>query len=345
MTAYQLSWFQHTRDIPGKLCINFCVIPDRSADFICANAKVIEENMPQCIAFHSYKGGTGKTTIACNLAALLSIKGYNVSLLDLDVYAPSLHSYFEYTPDKWINDLLFENSDLHDIMVDMTPVLTKYAANGSNKKFGKLLVGFSNPQKEEVYKLEGSIKTANANIQLLRRFVQLREDLISDYESDYVILDTSPGIRYWSINSLAVADVLFLTLKYGDLDIEGTIKMAKDIYGSFTKFGSKSFLLLNRVAGYCVPRAYALGSQPAQYNNNSIGHAPEETPIEIAAIAEELSSNTFLSDQTRMEMISAIPCYCDIQFKRKEFLTVLQYPDHPFAKQLEHLAMIGQIKV
>jgi hypothetical protein len=235
-------------------------------------------------------------------------------------------------------------------MVDMTPAVAKYAANGANKKLGKLLVGFSNPQKEEIYKLEGSIKTANANIQLLRRFVQLREDLISDYDSDYVILDTSPGIRYWSINSLAVADVLFLTLKYGDLDIEGTIKMAKDIYGSFTKFGSKSFLLLNKVAGYCVPGAYAPSFQHAEKNNNnnsssSSVHAHEETPIDLGVIGDELSSNTFLSNQTRMEMISAIPCYCDIQFKRKEFLTVLQYPDHPFAKQMENLSMIGQIKV
>lgn len=307
--------------------------------------------MPQCIAFHSYKGGTGKTTIACNLAAMLSSKGYNVSLLDLDVYAPSLHAYFDCNPNKWINDLLFENTDVHDIMVDMTPAVAKYAANGANKKLGKLLVGFSNPQKEEIYKLEGSIKTANANIQLLRRFVQLREDLISDYDSDYVILDTSPGIRYWSINSLAVADVLFLTLKYGDLDIEGTIKMAKDIYGSFTKFGSKSFLLLNKVAGYCIPRNNPLNSPPAKYNknknenNSGFSHSLEETPIELGVIGDDLNSDNFLSDQTRMEMISAIPCYCDIQFKRKEFLTVLQYPDHPFAKQLEHLSMTGQIKV
>ncbi len=299
--------------------------------------------MPQCIAFHSYKGGTGKTTIACNLAAMLSLKGYNVSLLDLDVYAPSLHAYFDYAPNKWINDLLIENSDLNEIMVDMTPTLTKYAAE-STKKIGKLLVGFSNPQKEEIYKLEGTIKTANANIQLLRRFVQLREDLISDYESDYVILDTSPGIRYWSINSLAIADVLFLTLKFGDLDIEGTIKMANDIYGSFTKFGSKSFLLLNLVSGYCVPRTYDLSFQSKNKSRSSSVPA-EGTPIKIQTFKNELGSDTFLSDQTKMDLISAIPCYCDIQFQRKEFLTVLQYPDHPFAKQLEQLAMTKQIEV
>jgi chromosome partitioning protein len=299
--------------------------------------------MPRCIAFHSYKGGTGKTTIACNLAAMLSLRGYNVSLLDLDVYAPSLHAYFNYSANKWINDLLFENSDLNEIMVDMTSTLTKHAAEKTNRKIGKLLVGFSNPQKEEIYKLEGSMKTANANIQLLRRFVQLREDLISDFESDYVILDTSPGIRYWSINSLAIADILFLTLKFGDLDIEGTIKMANDIYGSFTKFGSKSFLLLNLVSGYCIPRTYLHSSQSADKMSSSM--AAEGTAIEIQTFQNELGSDTFLSDQTKMELISAIPCYCDIQFQKKEFLTVLQYPDHPFAKQLEQLAMTKQIGV
>ena len=302
--------------------------------------------MSRCIAFHSYKGGTGKTTIACNLAAMLSLRGYNVTLLDLDVYAPSLHAYFDYSPNKWINDLLFENSELNEIMVDMTPTLTKHAAY-KPKKMGRLLVGFSNPQKEEVYKLEGSIRTANANIQLLRRFVQLREDLISDYEADYVILDTSPGIRYWSINSLAIADVLFLTLKFGDLDIEGTIKMANDIYGSFTKFGSKSFLLLNLVSGYCIPKTYILSSKHTDKSSNieNSGMPSEERAIEIQTFGNELGSDTFLSDKTKMDLISAIPCYCDIQFQKKEFLTVLQYPDHPFAKQLEQLATTKQIEI
>ena len=77
---------------------------------------------------------------------------------------------------------------------------------------------------------------------------------------------------------------------YGDLDIEGTIKMAKDIYGSFTKFGSKSFLLLNRVAGYCVPRAYGLHSLPEKNNNhnNSITQVTEEGPIELVRVGTNL---------------------------------------------------------
>ena len=39
-----------------------------------------------------------------------------------------------------------------------------------------------------------------------------------------MVLDTSPGVRYWSLNALALSDILFLTLKMGDVDIDGTKK-------------------------------------------------------------------------------------------------------------------------
>ena len=284
----------------------------------------------QCIAFHSYKGGTGKTTIASNLAAMLAAKGYIVSLLDLDVYAPSLQAYFETSPDKWINDLLSEDAKVGDVMVDKTSIVKELSASSGNK-VGKLWIGFSNPQKEEIYKLEGGGKQTNTKIQLLRKFIRLREDLVSEFNSDYVIIDTSPGIRYWSINSLAIADTLFLTLKLGDLDIDGTKKMAGDMYGSFTKFGAKSYLLLNRVGGYCLPNTLI----PPHLHEGGIA-LPQ---YDVADLGRSLSS------EVSMDLIAAIPCYCDIQFSRKEFLTVLQYPSHPFAKQLEQLATAKQIKI
>jgi chromosome partitioning protein len=279
----------------------------------------------RCIAFHSYKGGTGKTTIASNLASMLASKGYRVALLDFDVYAPSMQAYFDYQPRKWINDLLADNAEVNDVMIDTTSIVEKYA-KGSMNKDGRLWIGYSNSKKEEVYKLEGDAGKPNAKLQILRKFMHLREELISEFESDFIIIDTSPGIRYWSINSLAIADTLFLTLKFGDLDIEGTKKMASDMYGSFTRFGAKSYLLLNRVAGYCIP--HSVGSA------HSISSDMQQN--------DELDS---LSREVGMELISAIPCYCDIQFKRKEFLTVLEFPEHPFAKQLEELAANKQIKV
>ncbi|HXX98071.1 MAG TPA: hypothetical protein VEL11_13250, partial [Candidatus Bathyarchaeia archaeon] len=53
--------------------------------------------------------------------------------------------------------------------------------------------------------------------------------------------------------------------------------------------------------------------------------------------ATETNMENLLASETSMEIILAIPCYCDIQFSRKEFLTVLDQPAHPFAKQIEQL--------
>jgi len=329
--------------------------------------------LTKCIAFHSYKGGTGKTTLAANFAALLASKGHRVVLLDLDVYAPSLQSYFDTDPKRWINDFLFDKAQIEEVLVDFTPTLTRGTKRGSmengvltkhdgraadldNPK-GKLWVGFCNSKKEEIYKLEGGStgagKQDSSKIHLLRRFIFLRELLLSDYHADYVIIDTSPGIRYWSINALAVADILLLTLKMGDLDIAGTRKVSEEIYGSFTKFGTKSFLLWNRVAGYCVPHnirnissaatSGMLTSDVQSGMNIESGFGKNPSSKSMSSYLMEVQQATerdmkrFLSDETGMEVISAIPCYCDIQFSRKEYLTVLEYPEHPFTNQFNKL--------
>lgn len=296
--------------------------------------------MTKCIAFHSYKGGTGKTTIASNFAVLLARKGYRVFLMDLDVYAPSLQAYFEKEPIKWINDFFWNNAQVDDVLVDLTQTIDDN--NDAPPIKGKMYVGFCNPKKEEIYKLDGGGKQDNSKIQLLRRFVLLREQIISNYDADYIIIDTSPGIRYWSINALAVADTLFLTLKMDNLDIDGTRKMAGDIYSSFSKFGAKSYLVLNRVVGYCTPPPIitmnvANSSLDPSQTTTTAGSGHNKT-IAIQQHESENDVGKILSKDVGMEIICSIPCYCDIQFSRREFLTVLKYPDHPFAKRIESLA-------
>jgi chromosome partitioning protein len=119
--------------------------------------------LTKCIAFHSYKGGTGKTTLAANFAALLAKKGHHVFLLDLDVYAPSLQSYFETDPKKWINDFLFENAELKEVVMDFTPLIKNHGGGSTSNnvtkdktKCGQLWVGFCNAKKEEIYRMEQS---------------------------------------------------------------------------------------------------------------------------------------------------------------------------------------------
>jgi MinD-like ATPase involved in chromosome partitioning or flagellar assembly len=298
--------------------------------------------MPRCIAFHSYKGGTGKTTIAANLAGLLAKKGFRVLLADFDVYAPSLYVYFGLRPAKWVNDYLFGNAQIEDIMVDMTehlPSGQQISKKSPSKKEGKLWVAFSNPQKDEIYKLDLSALTpgthSNSNLQILRRFIRLKEEAILKHNIDYLIMDTSPGIKYWSVNSLAIADTLMLTLKMDDFDVEGTRQLAGEVYESFSELGTKSYLLLNRVSGYCVPIITQDASLARKTNFEPIPHS--EADLEAA--------KALLVGSAKMEIISSIPCYCDIQFNPKEFLTCLNHPNHAFAKELQDLAESEKIRI
>jgi chromosome partitioning protein len=309
--------------------------------------------MNKCIAFHSYKGGTGKSTLACNSAILLARKGYRVCLLDFDIYAPSFQLYFSKEPRKWINDFLISSADIQDVMIDVTDsfnnrlrrtdtIESKYQIGKKEVEIsGKLWVGLSNPQKKEIFKLETA--DTNTKRQAIRRFIHLRELLMSDFRADYIIVDTSPGVRFWSINSLAIADILLLTLKMSDLDIDGTKTVAEEIYRCFIELGSKAYLVYNMVEGYCVPQqtisnnevlSNIASSTIAQKPGNYI--APETQLLKQQGSSEDDWGGK-LSTDLGIEIISFIPCYCDIQFLRKEFLTVLKYRDHPFTFQIEKL--------
>jgi chromosome partitioning protein len=287
---------------------------------------VVSQTLTRCIAFHSYKGGTGKTTLAANLAALLAKNGHRVFLLDLDVHAPSLQSYFEADPKKWINDFLFEDAELNEVVLDFTPLIDELLHNNrssnqiKDKKRGQLWVGFSSRKKEEIYKMDGwspaTGKQSTSKMQLFRRFILLTELLNSEYQADYIIIDTSPGIRYWALNALTVADTILLTLKMGDLDVDGTTALVAEIYGSFTKFGTKSFLLWNRVAGYCIPHNGTdvntrTSSLQTEASENLVPPAIHESSL---LMEQQQSTKTkmkdFLTSKTEMKVIASIPCYC-----------------------------------
>lgn len=307
--------------------------------------------MARCITFHSYKGGTGKTTIAANLAVVLARKGYCVTLLDLDVYAPSFSSYFNfYNPKSWINNFLEEKVSIHDILIDFSKVL--------NEDRGKLYVGFSNYHKDDIYRIDVNINQAQTSkLKILKNFIWLREEIIAKKNADYIIIDTSPGVRFWSINALSVSDIILLTLKSGELDFEGTKSMCEEIYWTFSKFGTTSYLLLNKVAGYCNPppalHAQLMNSINKDNDNNdnnnngrNVNGKDTESLLNKSGIETDSSSSYLssdrivnaLSEDIRMDVLSQIPCYCDIQFNHKEYLTVLKNPNHPFSKDIQTIA-------
>jgi MinD-like ATPase involved in chromosome partitioning or flagellar assembly len=256
------------------------------------------------LAFHSYKGGTGKTTLIANLAAFYAMSGMRVCLLDFDLYAPSLTTYFRKTPITYLNNLLNGEAEISKVLIDVSSELGLP---------GKLFLGFSSPRKEDINEIE--IKHEQKwQLAALRRFLLAKNELFEKYKIDYLFLDTSPGIRYWSINALAAADMLFLIMKNSDMDIEGTKKMINDIYDSLTRFGSKYFVILNKVPGA-----------------SPIDEPRWET-------THEKGSEVELEKEIGTQVIGSIPCFCDIQFSRHEFLFAIKQPNHPFSKKFVTIA-------
>jgi chromosome partitioning protein len=263
----------------------------------------------KAIAFHSYKGGTGKTTCVVNLAALYASLGLKVCLIDFDIYAPSLTSYFGASPKYHIHDLLSGDAGIHDVLVDYTKKL---------KVPGELHIAFSSPSKEDIHSIEITYDN-NFQLRALRQFLSVKRQLLEKEGYDYILIDTSPGIRYWSINALATADILFLMLKINNMDINGTKQMIKEIYESLTRYGLSTYLILNKVPGASPLNNYdpSLLKEVQQDIENTL-----ELPI-------------FLS----------IPCFCDIQFNRDEYLWALNKPDHPFSMRLREIpSLLKEIK-
>jgi MinD-like ATPase involved in chromosome partitioning or flagellar assembly len=195
---------------------------------------ILAEGIRTIVAVHSYKGGTGKTLISANLATLLAAESKKTCLLDMDFLAPSLHSLFKSDPpDFWLNDYM-------NGACKPEKMLKPLSYERLEKE--KLFIGFANPSTEAIREM--SAKDRKWEMQALARLLSLRDSLLSALSFDYLILDTSPGLQYSSINAIATADMALLVTTLDESDLRGTLQMLHDLY---EHFGKKTAILLNKV--------------------------------------------------------------------------------------------------
>jgi MinD-like ATPase involved in chromosome partitioning or flagellar assembly len=185
------------------------------------------------LAFHSYKGGTGKTSLVVNLGALYAKQGANVCLLDYDFRAPSLNVLFKAKPKFWLNDYLEEKCGIVDTLVDESERL---------KLRGKLWVGYANPSLEALKDIMS--KDRKWEVKALSKTLAGKKEIMEQKKVDYLMYDTSPGAQYSSINALAGADLVSLVMKADEFDLEGTKELSKGVYQAL---GRKSGIILNKI--------------------------------------------------------------------------------------------------
>ena len=190
--------------------------------------------MGKIIAVHSYKGGTGKTSLSVNLAATYARMGKKVCIMDLDFRAPSLHAIFKkQNLNYWLNDYLNGVCEINKVLVDET----KEHGNG-----GKLFVALANPSTEAIRDM--TAKDRKWEMKALGRLLSLRSSLLNEMDLDYIICDTSPGLQYSSINAIVTADVVLVVTSLDASDINGSQRMTSELYDLFEK---KTGILVNKV--------------------------------------------------------------------------------------------------
>ena len=171
--------------------------------------------MSKIVSIHSFRGGTGKSNVTANVAAVLASEGKRVGVIDTDILSPGIHVIF--------------NLDEKNI---------KYALN--DYLWGRCKI------EETAYKVQspGDVYLIPSSIQIGEITRILREgydigmlnqgfqELIERLDLDILLIDTHPGVNEETLLSIAFSDLLVIILRPDQQDYQGTgvtVRVAKKL--------------------------------------------------------------------------------------------------------------------
>jgi septum site-determining protein MinD len=167
--------------------------------------------MTTTIAIHSFRRGTGKSTVAANLAVLLSDGGRRVGLIDASLHSPSLHLFFGLRdPGRLptLNDYLANRCELGMAALDVTNRVDPPPPGAL------ILVPASGEPDRILESLRGSYRAEALSEGL--------GALADELGLDVLLVDTPAGLSEETLLTIAAADALLLLLRPDHQDYHGT---------------------------------------------------------------------------------------------------------------------------
>lgn len=186
--------------------------------------------MTKIISIHSFRGGTGRTTLTANFAALLAADGHRVGIVDLSLYAPGMAGHFALTLTNTTPTLLSylqAHCTLEQAAHDVTPPnvpgrLILFPSTVDYRVTQQVWI-----EGEGLLKLSEELPAVAARLGL-----------------EYLLLDLPSSVADQTLTVIALSDVLAVVLRHDRRDYEASgllIEMAR-------RLGiPKTYLIVNEV--------------------------------------------------------------------------------------------------
>jgi septum site-determining protein MinD len=167
--------------------------------------------MSRVVAFHSFRGGTGKSNTTANVAALAARRGLRVGVVDTDIQSPGIHILLgvdQSTISRSLNDYLWARCAIADVAVDVTDGLDPTLS-------GRIFLIPSSIDATDIAR----VMHDGYDVSLLHEGIGA---LVEGLELDLLLLDTHPGLNEETLLSIAVSDAVVIVLRPDQQDYEGT---------------------------------------------------------------------------------------------------------------------------
>jgi MinD-like ATPase involved in chromosome partitioning or flagellar assembly len=167
--------------------------------------------MSRVISIHSFRGGTGKSNTAANVATLLAAQGQRIGVVDTDLQSPGIHVLFGLNQEALcysLNEYLWGSCDITQAAHDMTASLDAGLRG-------------------RVYLVPASIKV-NDIARVMREGYDVGllnegfRQLVKALSLDVLLLDTHPGLNEETLLSIAMSNALAIVMRPDQQDYEGT---------------------------------------------------------------------------------------------------------------------------